>query len=328
LLHIVVAFAGFFAPYDFSTQYRSLPYCPPTRLHLVRGGRYGSWHPIVYPVAQDPAGSQQYHEEVRKPYPIHLLFYGTKYLLFDRIECHRHLFGVDLHAKLFILGTDAYGRDQLSRLLYGGQITIATGIIATAVSLGTGTILGVLAGMCAGWADVIIMRCIDLFTALPFFYLLLVLRGWFPLNLGTVHMSVAFALIMGLLGWARPAHIVRDVVISMKEAPHILAARSFGASEIYLLRRHIVPELRLLMSLQVAILIPGFVITELSLSFFGLGAQEPFPSWGGMLANLQHYHVLLSKWWMLLPGLTIVAFTICYGVLSHSLRASGATFLK
>ena len=234
----------------------------------------------------------------------------------------RHLFGVDPPARVWLMGTDGYGRDLFSRLLFGGQISLFAGFVATLLALTFGVILGTLAGFYGGWLDAVIMRCVELFMALPWLYLLLTLRGLLPLHTSPVQAFLLFIIVIGLVGWARPARLIRGVVLSVKERKHILAARSFGASDLYLVRRHILPEIRGLVLTQAALLIPQYVLAEVTLSFLGLGIGEPVPSWGGMLATLQQYHVLVSKWWMFFPGLILIPVFASYGILSHSLQES------
>jgi peptide/nickel transport system permease protein len=126
--------------------------------------------------------------------------------------------------------------------------------------------------------------------------------------------------VIGAVGWARPARLIRGVVLSARERSHIMAARSFGAPDLYLLRRHILPETRDIVLTQAALLIPQYILAEVTLSFLGLGVGEPVPSWGGMLTSLQQYHVLVSKWWMFFPGLVLVPVFLSYGLMSNALQ--------
>src|SRR6266851_835834 len=129
-------------------------------------------------------------------------------------------------------------------------------------------------------------------------------------------------MVLGAVGWARPARIVRGIVLSAKERDFVRAARGFGASDAYLLRRHILPQTASVVLTQAAILVPHFVLAEMTLSFLGLGVPEPVASWGNMLAALQHYNVLVSYWWMYLPALAMVPFFLGYLVLASLLQRS------
>jgi peptide/nickel transport system permease protein len=320
VIHLSVLFAGFFAPYDYAAQNRDLPYCPPTRIHWVNKEGRLLFHPFVYRGVEQVGEFQRYKEDQRIPYPIHALTRGGEYTIGGMVISERHLFGVDPPGRLFLMGSDGYGRDLFSRLLFGGKLSLFAGLVATLLSLTLGLILGTLAGFYEGWVDALIMRCVELFLALPWLYLLLALRGVLPLRTNPEQSFLLFIIVIGLVGWARPARLVRCVVLSVKQHKHLLAARSFGASDLYLLRCHILPEMRGLVLTQAALMIPQYVLAEVTLSFLGLGVGEPVPSWGGMLATLQQYHVLVSKWWMFFPGLILIPVIMSYGVLSNSLQ--------
>jgi peptide/nickel transport system permease protein len=320
LIHLLVLLAGFFSPYDFAAQDRELPYCPPTRVHWVNKEGRRFWRPFVYRWVAREGKFQRYEEDQRIPYPIHALTRGAKYTVGGVVTWDRHLFGVDAPARVFLMGSDGYGRDLFSRLLFGGKLSLFAGLVATLLSLTFAVILGTLAGFYEGWPDALIMRCVELFLALPWLYLLLALRGVLPVRTSPERAFLLFIIVIGLVGWARPARLIRGVVLTVKEHKHLLAARSFGASDLYLLRRHILPEIWGLVLTQAALLIPQYLLAEVTLSFLGLGAGEPVPSWGGMLANLQQYHVLVSKWWMFFPGLILIPLIVSYGMLANSLQ--------
>jgi peptide/nickel transport system permease protein len=318
-IHFVVLLAGFFSPYDFAKQDREAAYTPPTRIHWVREGSL-PWHPFIYRWVQQSGEFQAYGEDTQTPYPIHLLPQGAPYKIGGFLRSNRHLFGVDAPARIWLMGTDGYGRDLLSRVLYGGQISLFAGLIATLLTLALGMSLGTLAGFYGSWLDAVVMRWVDIFLALPWLYLLLALRAFLPLHLGPVEAFLMLVAVIGTVGWARPARLIRGVVLSAKERSHILAARSFGAGDLYLLRHHIFPETRDVVLTQAALLIPQYILAEVTLSFLGLGVGEPVPSWGSMLTSLQQYHVLVSKWWMFFPGLVLILVFLSYGLMSNALQ--------
>jgi peptide/nickel transport system permease protein len=333
-IHLVVLMAGFVAPYDPARQDRAAPNCPPTRVHWVGADGRLRWHPFIYALtdnavtengfAQPANEAEPCTENPRTAYPIQLLSRGVPYSLLGALTSDHHLLGVATPAHLYLMGTDNYGRDVFSRLLYGGQISLFAGLLATALSLAMGVLMGTLAGFYGGWGDAVIMRGAELFLALPWLYLLLALRAFLPLHTGPRQAFLLLISVIGFLGWARPARLIRGVVLSAKERSHILAARSFGASDLYLLRRHVLPETRSVVLTQAALLIPQYVLAEVTLSFLGLGLSEPVPSWGTMLATLQQYHVLVSDWWMFFPGVILVLVFLSYGGLSHALQGARA----
>ena len=171
------------------------------------------------------------------------------------------------------------------------------------------------------------MRAAELFLALPWLYLLFALRAFLPLAVSLSRsLSPCCGVVNGMVGWARPARLVRGVVLSVKERDFVRAARGFGASDIYLLRRHILPETASVLLTQAAILVPQFVLAEMTLSFLGLGIPEPMSSWGNLLATLQQYNVLVSYWWMYLPALAIVPFFLGYLSLASALQERAGTY--
>lgn len=164
------------------------------------------------------------------------------------------------------------------------------------------------------------MRLAELFLALPWLYLLFGLRAFLPLAVSPLEAFLLIIAVLGAVGWARPARLVRGVVLSAKERDFVRAARGFGATDGYLLRRHILPATASVLLTQAAILVPQFILAEMTLSFLGLGVPEPVPSWGNLLSSLQQYSVLVSYWWMYLPALIMLPFFLGYLGLGSELQ--------
>ncbi len=322
VLHGVVACAGFLAPYDFAAQNRSLPFVPPTRLHFVDTQGRLHLRPFVYQWIAQAGSLAVYEEDVRLAYPLHFFVWGAPYKIAGGLVSQFHLFGVDPPAQVFLLGSDDYGRDQFSRLLYGGRISLLAGLLAAGLSLALGVALGAVAGFYGGWLDEVIMRGAELFLALPWLYLLFAVRAFLPLEIDPAQAFFLLIVVVGAIGWARPARLVRGVALSAKQRDYVLAARGFGASDIYLLRRHVLPQTFGLLRTQAALLIPQYILAEVTMSFLGLGVNEPTASWGNMLASLQRYHVLASYWWMLLPGLVLIPVFLAYYTLAGPSNAT------
>ena len=312
ITHSVVLLAGFFAPYRFDTQNRLLAFAPPTRLHFVDTQGKFHFRPFVYRSILRPGTFDQYQEDKSLLFPLRFFVAAAPYRLFGLPESKRHLFGTDEQARIFLLGTDGYGRDEFSRLLYGGRISLFAGLLATAISLSVGLVLGALAGYYAKWVDEAIMRTAEVFLSVPWLYLLLSVRAVLPLRIEPNQVFLLLILVLGIIGWARPARLIRGVVLSAKEREYVLAARGFGASDFYILRTHILPSAYAVAWTQTALYIPQYVLAEVTLSFFGLGVSEPAPSWGNMLAGLQQYFVLQSCWWMFAPALALVVIFLAY----------------
>jgi peptide/nickel transport system permease protein len=321
LLHFAVVAAGFLSPYDVAEQDRELPFAPPTRIHFIDARGAIHLRPFAYLLAEDPTQFGVYHEDTQRCFPILFLVHGTQYKWAGLFISTRHLLGVDPPARLFLLGTDGYGRDLLSRFLHGGQISLAAGLLATLLSLGIGILLGTASGFYGGWLDAAVMRFGELFIALPWLYLLFALRAFLPLSINPNQAFLLLIAVIGSVGWARPARLLRGVVLSGKERQYVLAARIFGGSGFYLMRRHILPQTYSVILTQAVLLIPQYILAEVTLSFLGLGVGEPEPSWGNMLASVQQYHVLVSYWWMLLPGIALVPVFLSFVLLANALQA-------
>ncbi len=319
-IHAVVALAGFCAPYNYETQDRQHPYAPPTRVHFIDcAGNFICGLLFMPPRAMKGIKldirqiARKWLESNSSPRETNTAFW----------ECFippQHLIGVQEPASLFLMGTDGFGRDQFSRLLYGGQVSLFAGFVAASFSVVVGLLLGGIAGMYGGRVDDVAMRVAEIFIAVPWFYLLIAVRAFLPLQISPVAAFLLVVAVIGMVGWGRPARLVRGVVLSARERNFVLAARGFGASNAYLLRRHLMPLTFRVLLTQMAVLIPQFILAEVILSFLGLGIGEPFPSWGNMLAHAQQYNVLVSYWWMLLPGLAPIPVFLAYHSLAETLQ--------
>lgn len=311
-LHLAILLAGFVSPYQPATQNRDFPYVPPTRVHFVDARGHLHLRPFIYQWVPRPDSLCEYTEARDREYPIHFFVPGSKYKIAGWLPSHTHLFGVDAPAQIFLAGTDSYGRDQFSRILYGGQISLAAGLLATVISLLLGACVGCVSGFYAGWIDESAMRVAELFLILPWLYVLLAVRAFLPLHLSPSQTFLLLVAVIGTIGWARPARLVRGIVLSARSRKYVAASRGFGASDAYILRRHVLPHTYGTLLTQAALLVPQYVIAEVTLSFFGLGLSEPMPSWGNLLANLQQYNVLVSYWWMFAPALALVLVSLGY----------------
>lgn len=318
--HGAVLFAGFFAPYNFSRQDRALAYAPPSHIHFV--DRQGEFHvrPFVYGLKDDPQNPGSYAEDFHRVYPLELFVAGSPYKLAGLFAARAHLFGTGATGRVFLLGTDGYGRDQFSRLLYGGQISLAAGWIAAGFSILFGGVMGSLAGFYGGAIDDVLMRGGELFLALPWLYLLFAVRAALPLQVAEWQVFLLLIVVIGLIGWARPARLIRGIVLSAKERSFVTAARAFGASDAYLLRKHILPQTYGVMLTQMTVLVPQYILAEVTLTFLGLGVSEPMASWGSLLSSLQRYSVLVSYWWMFLPALLLIPVFLSYYAAADALQ--------
>ena len=315
LVHLGALAAPLLSPYAPGEQNRTLPYAPPTRVRFV--DTEGRFHPrpFVYALDEAAADAGRYEEDRSRRFEVRFLARSAE---------GRRLFGVDEPARIFLLGTDGLGRDQLSRLLHGGRVSLAAGLLATVLALGLGFTLGLAAGFYGGWIDAVLMRAAELFLALPWLYLLFAVRAALPLHVPPARAFLIIVLVIGLVDWARPARLFRGLALSARERGYVLAARGFGASDLFVIRRHIAPETLGVAATQAALLVPQYVLAEVTLSFLGLGVGDAAPSWGNMLSALQQYHVLVSYWWMWLPGLLLVPVFLAWSTIADAMAAPPA----
>jgi peptide/nickel transport system permease protein len=193
LLHLSAIFAGFLAPYDYAAQDRARPYASPVRAHVV--DCQGRWHfrPFVYVSVPREGSFNSYADDCNRRVPVQFFVRGDEYTLLGVFHGSLHLFGVAEPARLSLMGTDGYGRDQFSRLLFGGQVSLFAGLAAALLSLVLGLMVGGIAGAFGGWVDDVAMRITEITMAVPSFYLLLTVRAFLPLQMEP---AAAFVLVV------------------------------------------------------------------------------------------------------------------------------------
>ncbi len=321
-IHLAVLSARFFSPYDPDVQNRDLPYAPPTCLHWMDARGKMHLRPFIYPWVSVPEERfATYRPDLRHPMPVHFLVHSPERTATGTFHARWRLFGTPQGgAPIFLLGADEFGRDQLSRLLYGGQVSLLAGFTAAALSVGLGLFLGSVAGFYGGMIDDALMRLTELFLALPWLYSLFALRAFLPLHTPPRESLLLIIIVIGIIGWARPARLIRGAVLSAKARNYVVAARGFGASDFYLFRRHVLPQILGIVLTQAGLLVPTYILAEVALSYLGLGTAEPVPSLGNMLAEVQVPNITSSHWWMLLPGVALIPLLLGYHSLTDALH--------
>lgn len=213
------------------------------------------------------------------------------------------------------LGTDLIGRDVLSRVLYGGRVSIAVGLTAVVIFMTIGTLLGSLAGYYGGKVDAIIMRVTDTFMAFPVLVILISIVAIVGPGLRNAMIAI------GLIGWTGVARLVRGQILSVREMDFVLAAEALGVPRPRILRRHILPTIIAPVTVAGSFGIAGAILTEAGLSFLGLGVQVPTPSWGNMLNEAQSIQIIESFPWLWLPpGVMISLCVLAINFIGDGLR--------
>lgn len=210
------------------------------------------------------------------------------------------------------LGTDALGRDSLSRLLYGTRVSLLLAPAAALLSTLIAALLGSLAGLLGGWFERIILAVTDLSLALPWLFLLLVVRAMLPLDVPPLVSVVISFLMMGLLGWQASVRVICASARGIRDSDFLLLARSSGCNPSRLILRHVAPNLRPLFYTQFLISIPLFILTEANLSILGLGVMEPMPSWGNLMRGFEDFSMLAANPWRLAPIVLLVIVVMCF----------------
>ncbi len=215
--------------------------------------------------------------------------------------------------RTYLLGTDSLGRDQLSRLLYGGRVSLAVGFGVAFVGGAFGTLVGTVAGYAGGWFDAVLMRFTDFVLALPALIFLIVAARIFGDSIPTV------VLLVSAITWMPLARIVRGVTLSIKNQEFILAAKASGAGPGRVIVRHILPNVVGPVVVNLTLTVAAAILLESALSFLGLGIQPPTPTWGNMLAGSKGY-VQTAPWLVWFPGLMILLTVLCVNFLGDGLR--------
>ncbi|MDQ7842505.1 MAG: ABC transporter permease [Armatimonadota bacterium] len=320
VLYTMALFADFLAPYSLDYNDRAKFYHPPTvpRFRDAQGRFH--WRPFVYNTTLVDPGLRVFAEDRSTTYPIRFFVRGEPYRLFWVIPSRIRLLGVDEPARLFLLGTDGFGRDLLSRILYGSRVSLIVGILVVAVTIPIGMVYGGIAGYYGGRVDNIMMRLAEVIIAFPAFYLLLTLSAVLPTNVGCTTRFYLIVLILSFIGWAGFSRLIRGYVLSLKEREYILAAKAMGLDDLRIILRHVLPNTASLVIVVASLSIPGAILGESGLSFLGLGVREPCSSWGNLLSAGANLVNLSRSPWLLFPGLFIIAAVVAYNFLGDGLR--------
>ncbi|AFZ24707.1 ABC-type dipeptide/oligopeptide/nickel transport system, permease component [Cylindrospermum stagnale PCC 7417] len=340
VFYFAVIAADFVAPYDPYASQANGSLLPPTQIHWVsQSGQFIGPH--VYPTTQGDTdletGDRKLTVDYKQPSPLRLFVSGPKYRLlqmslplppkwkevtiFPGIPLNWHLFGTTGGAKFNILGTDDQGRDQFSRLVHGGRISMFIGIFGVAISFPLGLLMGGISGYFGGVTDSIIMRLAEVLMSFPSIYLLVTLGAVLPPGLSSTQRFVLIVVITSIIGWAGLARVIRGQVLSIKEREFVQAARAMGGNPLYIILRHVLPQTASYVIISATLSVPGFIGSEAILSLIGLGIQQPDPSWGNMLTLASNASIIVLQPWLIWPPVVLIILTVlAFNLLGDGLR--------
>jgi len=340
IFYVAVIAADFVAPYD---PYASQPngsLLPPTPIYWRnQDGQFIGPH--VYPTTQGPTdletGDRKLFVDRSKPSPLRFFVKGPAYQLFQirlpigqkfeevdvfpGISSNLHLFGTVGEGKINLLGTDEQGRDQFTRLVHGGRISLSIGLVGVAISFPLGLLIGGIAGYFGGWIDAILMRLVEVLMTIPGIYLLVALAAVLPPGLTSAQRFLLIVLITSLIGWAGLARVIRGQVLSIKEREFVQASRAMGGKPLYIIIRHVLPQTATYVIISATLAVPSYIGAEAVLSLIGLGIQQPDPSWGNLLSLATNASILVLQPWLIWPPAVLIVLTVlAFNLLGDGLR--------
>jgi peptide/nickel transport system permease protein len=324
LVYLIAIFSPFLATYSTGYFKADYAYAPPQRLHVVDDGKLGLYV-YGYRSEQHPETlALTWSVDETKKIPVKLFAKGEEYKLFGVIPSDTHFIGpaagTTKAQPMYLLGADKNGHDLLSRIIHGSLISMSIGLIGVFVSFILGILLGGLSGFFGGAIDTAIQRVIEFFMAVPTLPLWLGLAAAIPQGWGPFQRYFAITVILSLIGWTDIARVVRGKFLGLRQEEFVMAAQVDGATQGRIIFRHMLPSFTSHLIASLSLSIPGMILAETSLSFLGLGLQEPAVSWGVLLQQAQQIRVVQTAPWLLIPGACVVIVVLALNFFGDGMR--------
>lgn len=326
LFYMVVIGAEFLAVSQPRESDANRSFMPPQRIHIFDGWKLS---PHVFAVSGERDAVTFLRVYVTDPetkIPVRFFARGYEYKFLGIIPTDRHLIGVGSGANvsaeesIFVLGTDLLGRDLWSRLMLATRISMSIGLVAVAMSLFLGVLLGGLSGYYGGLVDNLIQRIIEILRSIPPIPLWMGLAASVPRDWSVIKMYFAITIIISLIGWTTLAREVRGRFLSLREEDFVTAAKLSGAGQMRIIFRHMMPSFMSHIIASTTLALPAIIISETSLSFLGLGLRPPAISWGVMLQAAQNVQSIALFPWMLIPAIPVIIAVLAFNFVGDGLR--------
>lgn len=324
---LVSVFADLISPYDYREQSRGEPSAPASKLYFRDGAGNFSFRPAVFSRRLTDPLRLQYSEDSSRAFPVNFLARGYSYSLLGIVQTDLHLFGVagDGAPRINLLGTDMLGRDRLSRLTHAVRFSLVVCSLGVILACWIGVFVGIVSGYAGRLIDTILMGATDAMLALPTLILILAARAAFPLELPPMRAAFLLLLIFALTGWAEMARLARGLVLETRHREFVTAAVATGVTQSRILFRHILPNISRPLVTQALLMLPSFLLAEITLSYLGVGLQEPEASLGNMLIAASDLTMLRAQPISVLsPAIVIFIFVLGIRLVSDRTKKRGA----
>ncbi len=323
LFYVVVLVPDFFATQDPEATEAALAFIPMQGISFFDSSGLNLTVPALVGKRNPVTLRMEWKIDASTKVPLRLFTEGYPYKVLGLFQTDIHLIGpADPQStdKLYLFGTDRLGRDQWSRMMFGTRTSMTVGLVAVALSVIFGVLLGGISGYFGGWIDLIIQRLIEILQSLPTIPIWLAMTAALPQNWRPDQVFFAITIILSLISWTTLAREVRGRFLSLREEDFVLAADLAGCSQLRIITRHMVPAFMSHIIATSTLAIPVMIISETSLSYLGMGIRPPAISWGVLLQEAQTIQTVAQAPWLLLPGLLVIIAVLAFNLVGDGLR--------